>query len=492
MGAPLYTIAELRAIEKERSRDLPAGTLMARAGAAAASFIGAMRAGETLSICVLAGPGNNGGDGYVTATELRAARHEVTCFRLAEPTTDEARGAFNAWRAAGGNTRTDLPADGRFDVIVDGLLGIGQTRPLQGALLAASQWSNAQRAPVVALDVPSGLDADRGCWVGGVEGVSATSTITFIGDKPGLHTGDGLDAAGPVTLDALGTEPTASRIALLEPFDFAPVIQPRRRNTHKGTYGKTLVIGGNSGMVGAALLAARAALRIGAGRVYVACIGAPEFRVDPLQPELMFSPYASVDNLQSIIIGCGLGTDDAARRALQTALDSDASLVIDADGLNVLSRGPALADHLSARGAPTVLTPHPLEAARLLETSVEDVQLDRVASARELAARYRSVVVLKGAGTVIATPGRSVMINPTGSAALATAGTGDVLAGLIGGLLAQHFDARQATLAAVWLHGAAGQSSEIAIVASDVAPRAAFELQRLRLGRPGASDATLY
>ena len=480
MGTPLYTIAELRAFEQAAQRDLPIGTLMARAGSAIASRIAASRPDKTLSICVVAGPGNNGGDGYVAALELRATRHQVTCIQLTDIAATDARHALAQWRDAGGTTRTDLPNRKKFDVIVDAVLGIGQTRPLQGALLSAAQWINAQRAHVVAIDVPSGLDADRGSWVGGVEGVYAAETITFIGDKPGLHTGDGIEAAGSVTLDTLGIATPASRTTLADPVDFPQVAAPRRRNTHKGSFGNTLIIGGGVGMVGAALLAARAALIIGAGRVYVDCIGSPELRVDPGQPELMFRPYESLDSLDSIVIGCGLGGSDEARRALQWALDSDASLIIDADALNLLAKGPALGECLAARNAMTVLTPHPLEAARLLQASSEDVQADRIASARELATRYRSAVVLKGAGTVCVHTNGRCAINPTGGPALATAGTGDVLAGLLGGLFAQHFDAVQATLAATWLHGRAGEGCDVGLVASDIAPRAAAELTTLR------------
>jgi hydroxyethylthiazole kinase-like uncharacterized protein yjeF len=480
MGTPLYTVAELRAAEKTAQRELPAGTLMARAGAAVASRIATLQFGKPLSICVVAGPGNNGGDGYVAATELQAARHRVTCIQLAEPVTGDARDALARWRASGGTTRKDWAAQKNFDVIVDAVLGIGQTRPLQGTLLAAVQWINEQRTRVIAIDVPSGLDADRGCWIGGVEGVHASETITFIADKPGLHTGDGVDAAGTVTLDTLGIETPLARTTLADPGDFSQIVAPRRRNTHKGSYGNALVIGGGTGMVGAALLAARAALIIGAGRVYVDCIGAPEFRVDPCQPELMFRPYASIESPDSIVIGCGLGKNDAARRALQWALDSDASLIIDADALNLLSQGPALGECLAARNATTVLTPHPLEAARLLETSADAIQVDRIVRTRELATRYRSLVVLKGAGTIsVHTNGRCA-INPTGGPALATAGTGDVLAGLLGGLLAQHFDPWQATLAATWLHGRAGEGRDVGLVAGDIAKRAADELAKLR------------
>ena len=480
MGTPLLTVAELRALEKTAQSALPPGTLMARAGAAAAARIATLHTNSPASICVVSGPGNNGGDGYIAASEMQAAGCRVTCVQLAKPVADDARNALALWRTSGGITSASLPTHEKFDVIVDAVLGIGQTRPLQGRVLEAAHWINAQRTRVIAIDVPSGLDADRGCWVGGVEGVYASETITFIADKPGLHTGDGVDAAGAVTLDRLGVEPVSTRTTLSDPSDFPQISAPRRRNTHKGSYGNALVIGGGAGMVGAALLAARAALVLGAGRVYIDCIGAPEFRVDPGQPELMFRPYASIENPHAIVIGCGLGQSEAARRALQWALDSDASLIIDADALNLLSQGPALSEVLAARNATTVLTPHPLEAARLLQISADDVQLDRVASARELATRYRSIVVLKGAGTInVHTNGRCA-INPTGGPALATAGTGDVLAGLLGSLFAQRFDPWQATLAATWLHGRAGENRDVGLVASDVAVRAADQLAKLR------------
>ena len=187
-----------------------------------------------------------------------------------------------------------------------------------------------------------------------------------------------------------------------------------------------------------------------------------------------------VENLHSIVIGCGLGKNDAARRALQWALDSDASLIIDADALNLLSQGPPSASVLAARNATTVLTPHPLEAARLLEVSAHDVQFDRITRARELATRYRSIIVLKGAGSVAVHVNGRCAINPTGGPALSTAGTGDVLAGLLGGLFAQHFDPWQATLAATWLHGRAGEGRDVGLTAGDIAKGAADELVRLR------------
>jgi hydroxyethylthiazole kinase-like uncharacterized protein yjeF len=480
MGTPLYTVEQLRRIERLAQQGLPSGELMARAGRAAARWIGELHEGRH-SICVVAGPGNNGGDGFVVATELRAAGHDVHCVLVgaAQPATDDARAALGRWRSAGGEVGTDLPSD-RFDVVVDALLGIGLARPLQGDFLAAAQWIDAQESAVYALDVPSGLDSDRGNWVGGVAGVRASATITFLGDKAGLHTGDGVDAAGSVTVDNLDVSAPASDGVLVDPVDFRTIIVPRRRNTHKGSYGSVLVIGGGVGMVGAPLLAARAALRIGAGRVFVDCIGDPALRVDPMQPELMFRPFATLAGLQTVVVGCGLGQDENARAALEWSLRQEASLVVDADALNLMAEDAGCRNLLLTRNAPTVLTPHPLEAARLLGSTAAAVQSDRIGAARSLAGSTRARIVLKGAGSVIADADGRYAINPTGGPALATAGTGDALAGLLGGLLAQSFDAWQATLAAVWLHGQAAIGGDVGLVASEIAPRAVAALRALR------------
>jgi ADP-dependent NAD(P)H-hydrate dehydratase / NAD(P)H-hydrate epimerase len=478
MGTPLLTVAELRAIEQRAQAGLPPGELMARAGRGAARRIDELAGDRAASVCILAGPGNNGGDGFVVAAELAARGHAVTCVLpgAEPPAPTDARAAFERWRDGGGVVLAALP-ERRFDIVVDALFGIGLARPLQGAFLDAAQWIRGHADRVVALDVPSGLDGDRGAWVGDVEGVRADLTVTFLGDKPGLRTGAGIDAAGDVQVDHLGLETASSALSLTAPGDFAAIAQPRRHDSHKGSFGNVLVVGGGAGMVGAPLLAARATLRLGAGRVYVDCIGAPEFRVDPVQPELMFRPHASIADPECVVVGCGLGVDGAARSALAWSLARPRALVVDADGLNLLAAQPALRTALRARLAPTVLTPHPLEAARLLAASAADVQADRVGAARALAVDMRATVVLKGAGSVIAAPDGRTAINPTGSAALATAGTGDVLAGMLGALLAQGFDTWQSVVAAVWLHGAAVRGL------GDLAPRAADVLRGLREGR---------
>lgn len=484
MGACLLTVDELRAIERVAQRDLPPGTLMARAGQAAARRIDGMAGARGASVCVVAGPGNNGGDGFVVAQELAARGHAVSCVLIgaAAPQAPDARQAFERWRAGGGAVASTLP-DRDFDVGVDALFGIGLARPLQGAWLDAVGWMATHARHVVALDVPSGLDADRGGWVGDVEGVRAEATITFLADKPGLRTGAGVDAAGVVHVEPIGIEVRDAALRLVGPDTFVQVTRPRRRNTHKGSFGNVLVVGGGAGMVGAPLLAARAALRLGAGRVFVDCLGAPELRVDPVQPELMFRPHATVADSECIVVGCGLGVDDTARSALAWCLARPAALVVDADGLNLLATDAALRSALAARAAPTVLTPHPLEAARLAGGSARAVQADRIGAARRLAHALHSIVVLKGAGTVIAAPDGGTAVNPTGTPALATAGTGDVLAGMLGALLAQGFDPWQAVTAAVWLHGAsAHDAGDVGLVAGEVALRAAEVLRGLRQG----------
>ncbi len=485
MGTPLYSVQALRQIEVDAQATLPAGELMRRAGAAAARLIHAQR--PDASALIVCGPGNNGGDGYVCAAELKQLGHAVTVVALAPPASADARAAAQRWNEAGGAIVPALPS-AEHDVIVDAMFGIGMARPLSGVYLDAARWMSSRRPHVLAIDVPSGLDADRGAWVGGVPGVHAKATLTFLSAKPGLYTHDGVDAAGIVHVDTLGVAPAASAGALLEPSDFGSVLVPRPRNSHKGSYGNVLVVGGHVGMVGAALIAARAALRLGAGRVYVDCIGAPEMRLDPVQPELMFRRSADVVPVDALVIGCGLGADAAAAAALRFALLQPTPVVIDADALNLIAADNSLQQALRDRGDSCVLTPHPLEAGRLLGLGARDVQQDRIGAACTLADRFSCIVVLKGAGTVIAEARGRYWINPTGSPALATAGTGDALAGMIGALIAQKVTPAIAARAAVWLHGAAAEEfgDELGLAAAEIAPIAARILARLRRGAVGA------
>ncbi|MFN7779599.1 MAG: NAD(P)H-hydrate dehydratase [Betaproteobacteria bacterium] len=477
-GVGLYRVEELRAVEARATEGLPPRTLMQRAGRAAAESV-VRRYPDARRVLILCGPGNNGGDGYELATRLKQAQRDALCVALSPPIADEARGARALWDAAGGITAPHLPTGQPFDLVVDAMFGIGLTRPLRAAYLDAARWMNDQAAPVLALDVPSGLDADTGAWVGGVQGVLADATIAFIAAKPGLLTHAGCDASGAVEVADLTIELPAPTGWRNGPEHFRTVNAPRRRDTHKGSFGDVAVVGGGVGMLGAPLLAARAALRLGAGRVYVECIGAPALRLDPLQPELMFCPSASLPRADAWVVGCGLGSDAAAQAALRAVLVRADTVVLDADALNLLAAGAVL---LTRSDQTRVLTPHPLEAARLLGADAAGVQADRIAAARALAHRHSAFVVLKGAGSVVAAPDGRYWINPTGSPALATPGSGDVLAGMIGALLAQGFYPLHALLAAVWLHGAAADrfGGDVGLAAGDLPSLAAAALAELR------------
>jgi hydroxyethylthiazole kinase-like uncharacterized protein yjeF len=328
--------------------------------------------------------------------------------------------------------------------------------------------------------VPSGLDADTGAIVGpdGVA-VRASHTLTFIADKPGLHTADGCDHAGLVQVASLDIAPALypPPAAWLAGVDlFAARLRPRRQNSHKGSFGDVAILGGAQGMSGAAILAARTAALCGAGRVFAGFLAEPP-AYDPPHPEIMCRRAADLDlEHATLVAGPGLGSSGQARSMLSQVLAGTAPLVLDADALNMTAAGVDLRNALSRRTG-ALLTPHPLEAARLLGCSAAQVQADRLAAARRLAAEFGAVVVLKGAGSVIARPDGLVVINATGSPALATAGTGDVLAGLCGALLAQRWPAWEAALAAVWLHGAAAELlvdqgvGPVGLVASEL-PRA--------------------
>ncbi len=351
----------------------------------------------------------------------------------------DAAWALDQARAAGVRLSTRLEEAAAADVVIDGLLGLGARRAPDGALAEAIAWLNASGLPVLAVDLPSGLDADRGTALGAAA-VRATHTLALLTLKPGLFTAQGRDHAGRVWLDTLGLpDPGRGPLSLLG----TPATVAAPHDSHKGRFGDLLVVGGAPGMAGAATLAARAGLAAGAGRVYLGLLD-PEAAPDPTRPELMTRP---IDDLlqpaalqqRSVVMGCGGGA--AVRSRLPAALAHAARLVLDADALNAIAADPGLRQALVVRGQhgqPTVLTPHPLEAARLLQRRVAAVQADRLASARQLAADLGCVVVLKGSGTVVAQPDGRCAINATGNARLATAGTGDVLAGWLGGLWCRH------------------------------------------------------
>lgn len=457
---PIYPIEGIRAIEAAVAPSAHPSLMerAGRAGAEEAVRIVADRHGHILIAC---GPGNNGGDGLVMARRLLQAERPVTVAFAGDVARlpSDAAAALAAWNAAGGEIVSDLPAApaSGWALVVDALFGIGLKRPVEGRYADWINLLNTQQTPRLAIDIPSGLDADTGRARGAV--FRATTTLTFLALKPGLLTLDGLDYAGTVNVHRLDIEPTAWLPApgsLIRPAIFRSRLRSRLHNTHKGTYGTVGIIGGAPGMTGAALLAGRAALKLGSGRVFVGLVDESAPPVDFTQPELMLqTPEHVVANADILAFGPGLGCSPWGFHLLDLAVALDKPLVLDADALNQLASEPALQARVSSRRAPTLLSPHPGEAGRLLGISTAEVQADRVAAATALARRFNAHVVLKGCGSVIAMPGGEWLINGTGHPGMATAGMGDVLTGLIASLLGQGWPAESALIAAVHLHGAA-------------------------------------
>jgi hydroxyethylthiazole kinase-like uncharacterized protein yjeF len=469
---PLFDTAASRAIEQSCASGLPAHTLMQRAGLAVARLALAI-APHARTIWIACGPGNNGGDGFEAALHLRAWGKEPIVSWSGDESRAPADARASLHRAQAVNVRMSQQPPARWDLAIDAMLGLGAQRPLEGVL---AQWSAAMGAaggrPVLAVDLPSGLNADTG----GGTAVAASHTLSLLTLKPGLFTGGGRDAAGQVWFDDLG-----STAAWTQPSAYlagAPPAITRLHASHKGSYGDVATIGGAAGMGGAALLAATGALHAGAGRVYACLLGGPAPSYDPAQPGLMFRPWDSLD-LSTIAVACGCGGGDAVRAVLPAVLSTAASLALDADALNAIAGDSQLQTLLQARSRrkrPTVITPHPLEAARLLDSSAATVQADRLAAGLELAARFGCVAMLKGSGTIVAAPGEVPRINPTGNAKLATAGTGDVLAGLVAARMALGRSAFDAAAEAAHAHGAAADHwpSDRSLTAFDLASATAW------------------
>lgn len=453
-AAGLFDIAATRRIEEAAASALPTHTLMQRAGLAVARLAMAL-APHARTIWVACGPGNNGGDGFEAAAQLRRRGFSpVVTFAGDEGRLPpDARASLQRARDAGVLLAPQPPA--ACELAIDALLGIGASRAPEGAMADWLRQMHAGGQPVLAVDVPSGLDADTGVlsWTG-TPASSVRACLSFLTLKPGLFTAQGRDAAGTVWFDDLGcsdhTERPIARLA------GAPATGARAHASHKGSYGDVAVIGGAPGMAGAALLAGSAALHAGAGRVFVGLLDPSAAAVDGTQPELMLRDAHALDvSGMAVVCGCGGGT--AVRAWLPRVMASAAALVLDADALNAVAADGDLQQQLAARATraqATVITPHPLEAARLLGCTAGAIQADRLAAARALAARFQVVAVLKGSGTVTADAADGpVVINLTGDARLATAGTGDVLAGMIGAALAARQPAFDAAHEAVWRHG---------------------------------------
>ena len=461
MNARILLTQDLRRVEGDHATVAP--PLMERAGAAAAKLALDMLASTSAPPLLIAGPGNNGGDAFVVARLLREAGREPVVLFASDPERlpADAQQALTDWLACGGCCIQDFP-DTPCGLIIDGLFGIGLTRPIEGQYAEWIARINASPAPVLALDIPSGLNADTGATVGPTTGpcVQADQTVTFIALKPGLLTADGPDHCGKINLCDLGIDLDNAGGECITIELFKGGLKPRRYNSHKGSFGNVAIIGGAPGMAGAALLAGRAALALGSGRVYLGML--EPLPVDFEQPELMLRPAHEALAMATVVaIGPGLGQSGNAHELLARCIETQSPprpLVIDADALNLLATDQALAARLPVLPAPTFFTPHPAEAARLLGLTTAKVQSDRLVAAKTLANRFNAYIALKGCGTIIVAPDGRWYINTSGNPGLASAGSGDVLTGMLAALLAQGWPPLEALLAAVHLHGLAADA----------------------------------
>ncbi|HET7267637.1 MAG TPA: NAD(P)H-hydrate dehydratase [Oleiagrimonas sp.] len=430
---------------------------------------------EARRIAVVCGPGNNGGDGFLLAAGAREAGLDVYVLALTPESRGDAAHARAAFVDAGGRIETMGGMAGleRADVIVDALFGSGLSRPLHGTAADVVAQINAGGRPVLALDIPSGLDSDTGHAAGAA--VRAAATTSFVAWKRGLFTAAAPEYCGALSLHTLGLPAEVAATQVPAAQLLSGMSSPRRERTaHKGRYGHVLVVGGDHGMGGAARLAAEAALRVGAGLTSVATRAEHVGGLLAARPELMVHAIASPDELgrameraSVVALGPGLGTGDWGRALWRAGVDCALPLVLDADGLNLLAAEPrAFADRK------VVLTPHPGEAARLLGCDTKAVQADRFAAAQRLARRHHAVVVLKGAGSVVAAPDGKLAVCRDGNPGMASGGMGDTLTGIIAGLLAQQRSAWQAACRGTWLHARAGdiaaRNGERGLLASDL------------------------
>lgn len=477
----LYRAEQVRTLDREaiQACGIPGLTLMERAGTCAFGLLRERWPGAR-RIAVVCGPGNNGGDGYVAARLAREAGIEVTVLTVGDVTRrrGDAEAAAQAAIAQGLRLRPFEPTGlSEAEVAVDAMLGTGLERDVEGPFRRAIESLTLAGIPVLAIDIPSGLHADTGRALG--TAVNADVTITFIGLKQGLYTGDGPDHTGDIVFDDLGVPahiyqrvaPTASRLELSA---LQRLLPPRRRTAHKGHFGHVLVIGGDVGYGGAARMAGEAALRVGAGLVSLATRAAHAPEITAARPELMCHPVEQPGELQALLerssvlaVGPGLGRSPWACSLLARVLDSGLPRVLDADALNGLADEPQ-------RGADWVLTPHPGEAARLLGCPTPEIQADRYGAVVEIQRRYGGVAVLKGAGTLVCDGSGPTAVCAQGNPGMASGGMGDVLTGVIGGLLAQGLAPYEAACLGVCVHAAAGDRAapggERGLIATDLLP----------------------
>jgi hydroxyethylthiazole kinase-like uncharacterized protein yjeF len=479
----IYQTAQIRELELlARQRYAIAGNeLMIRAGRGACSYL-QKRWPEAKTIAVFCGVGNNGGDGYVLAQAAHELGMKVHLWQVGDPAKlkMDARTAFESCKKSGIAFK---PFNNQHhwqsvDIIVDALCGIGLQGEIRKEIGQVIDLINQTKVPVLAIDVPSGINADTGAILG--TAIKANATITFIGMKFGLVTGSGVAHAGDVYCDDLKlpkeifslTQGVLEKIALPQ---FAKYLQPRPRDMNKGAAGHVLIIGGAPGYSGAPRMAAAAALRVGAGLVTVATHPKNAAMLNAELPEVMCTGVWQARALTPllkkatvVVIGPGLGQSLWAKALLKKVLASKLPVLVDADGLNLLARKPISRNNW-------IITPHPGEAARLLTLTAQQVQADRLHAVQQLQLRFNAVTVLKGAGTLVLAPHVATAICEAGNPGMATGGTGDILSGVIGGLVAQGIPPGEAAKLGVCLHASAGDlaaaaGGERGMIATDLLP----------------------
>ena len=485
-GWPLLDADAVRQLEPQL-QSLSPRPLMESAGCAAAQLAMAI-APHARRIWVAAGPGHNGGDGLEAARFLHQWGKEVIVSLKPHPRGYPPQVKASMLRAQETGVRIQNEPPGRWlqqmderDLCIDALLGIGASRPLEQDIRDWVQHIRRCPGQVLAIDVPTGLNPRSGQWLGHEDlndlPLHAHHTLCLIAAQAGLFMGHGRDACGQIWLEDLGYRAESFPVSPTAWLNAPYTPQPKQHASHKGSHGDVAVIGGEAmathgmGMTGAAVLAATAALHAGAGRVFLSLLGG--LAIDSAPHDVMQRPWTHLD-LEKTAVVCGCGAGKSVIEVLPEVLKRSARLVLDADGLNALAHDKALQILMRARAKnSTVITPHPLEAARLLGTQTMDVQSDRLKAAQKLAAQLDCTVVLKGSGTVIAAPQCTPRINPTGNGRLATGGTGDVLAGLVGARMAQGLSGFEAACTAVAQHGQLADDwpADQALIASRLAQR---------------------